>query len=144
MAEPKPADPKLPESPRPESPKLVAVGDQARPDPPAPAPDPPERRGASWILVGVLALLLVLALGGLFAQTQRAEAQAEQIAGLQGQVAGLESRLTTATAQLAHYDRTLGLVRGTVSDLFARIADLNALVQVDPQRTPPPADPTQR
>lgn len=136
MAEPKPADSKLPESP-----KLVAVSDEARPaPPPVPAAQKPERRrGASWLVVGVLAFLLLLALGGLFAQTQRAEAQAQQITQLQGQVAGLEGRLTTATAQLAHYDRTLGLVRGTVSDLFARIADLNALVQVDPQRVEPAA-----
>ena len=140
MAEPKSADPS-----RLQSPKLVAVGDDVRPAPPAAEPGPPEpRRGLPGVVVGVLAVLLLLAVAGLFAQTQRATAQAEQIRQLEGQVAGLEDRLTTATAQLAQYDRTLGLVRGTVSDLFARIADLNALVQVDPQRTEPAADPAQR
>ena len=139
------AEPRSGDSSRPQSPKLVAVADEARPaPPPAAEPQAPERRGFSGVVVGVLAVLLLLAVTGLFAQTRRAGAQAEQIRQLEAQVAGLEGRLTTATAQLAQYDRTLGLVRGTVSELFARIADLNALVQVDPQRAEPSADPAQR
>ncbi len=143
MAEPKPAESIRSDSRSEAGPKLVAVGDDARPASGArPAPAEPRRR--SWA-VPVLALLLALALAGLIAQTQRAQTQAARIGALETQVAGLETRLETAAEQLATYHRTLGLVRGTVSELFGRIADLNALVQVDPLGPDaPPAEPAAR
>ena len=113
-----------------DSPNLAAV-----PDPKAPkseATEPPERRRSAWLWVGLLAVALVLALWGLYHQTQLANSQATEIGALQGELAELQTELEGLTSQLTQFGMQRELVEATVGDLVERLARLQSLVAWDP------------
>jgi len=137
MAEPKPADATPEKGASEESPKLVAVSENTTTPEPAsapaaPSPSEPERSGVSKVLFAVVAILLVLALGGLYAQTQRATAQAEQIGVLTNQVEGLQVQLSAANTQIATYDMQIALVQDSVRDMYEKMGSLLDLVSMGP------------
>ncbi|MEM7413718.1 MAG: hypothetical protein AAF430_26040 [Myxococcota bacterium] len=141
MAEPKPAEQtpqapaSTPETPATEAaPKLVAVPEDASsPDPaPSAAPEEPERQGVSWLAFGVVLLLLVGSLFGLYSQSQRASAQAEQIVALSSEVETLGAELAAANQQVQSYDMQLTLVRSAVAEVFQKMNSLQALVALAP------------
>jgi uncharacterized protein HemX len=136
MADPKPAD-STREGNRPEEtpPKLVAVSEtpvDPKPSTPTPGATEPTSKGISRTLFGLVVVLLLLALGGLYAQTQRATAQAEQITLLNNQVEGLEVQLSAANTQLATYDMRLTLVQSSVRDMYEKMGSLLELVSISP------------
>jgi hypothetical protein len=145
MAEAKPVEPSRPAAEG--SPKLMAVAEEkaARAVSPPPASRPePTGKGMSRTAFGILAVMLALALVGLYAQTRRANAQAEQIADLGGQVEGLQEQLSVAHTRLATYDMQFSMVQANVADLFQQIASLNELVNTDPFTAAAPSESEER
>ncbi len=135
MAEPKPVDATPEKNDPEESPKLVAVSENTTtPESAEAAPEPsePERTGVSKVLFGVVVVLLLLALGGLYAQTQHARGQAEQIAALNDQVEGLQVQLSAANTQIATYDMQIALVQDSVRDMYEKMGSLLELVSIGP------------
>ena len=139
MAEPKPAETLNAETATPSeesAPKLVAVAEEAASQETEAAPeadtDEPERSGVSWLWFGAVVLLLVASLFGLYNQTQRASAQADQIAVLTGEVEALGAELTAANERVQSYDMQLSLVRSAVTEVFQKMNSLQALVALAP------------
>ena len=109
-------------------PKLTAV-------PPEPGPaqaSEKERRGVSPALFWIVGALLVLSLGGFSVQLQRAGALEERVAGLTGQVEGLQVQLAAANTRIQTYDLHRSLVADTVDRVNQELSLLTELVNSDP------------
>lgn len=146
MAEPKPVE-TTPQTNAPEeSRKLVAVHENtttpesASLSEPAPAerepsernPSERDRKGVPTLLFAIVAVLCLLAVIGLYAQTQRVTTQADQIAVLGNQIEGLEVQLSAANTQIATYDMQLSLVQDSVRDMYEKMGSLLDLVSMGP------------
>ncbi|MEN8181463.1 MAG: hypothetical protein ABFS46_02890 [Myxococcota bacterium] len=113
------------ESPRP---RLVTLAPgQEAPEQEAAAPAPP--RPLSRISVA-LVLLLVLAAGGLLAQTWRASRLAAEVASLEGQLGDTREALQ---AHEAHLER----VREAVAGVQREVQALGSLVEPPPEASTP-------
>jgi uncharacterized protein HemX len=132
MAEPKPVDTTSETNAPDESPKLVAVSENTTTPDSASGPAEPEKNGVPRLLFAIVAVLLLLVSIGLYAQTRRASAQAEQIASLGNQIEGLEVQLSAANTQIATYDMQLALVQDSVRDMYEKMGSLLDLVSAGP------------
>ena len=90
-------------------------------------------RGLFWLV----AVLLLLSVGGLVLQSRQVAERNAQIKALSGQVEGLQVDLSAANTRIATYQMQLGRVRESVGDLLERTALLHEMVQADPMAAPP-------
>jgi hypothetical protein len=137
MAEPKPAPTTGPSAAAAPT-KLKAVSEAQ--GGPVSGPARPSSDGVSRGLFALVALLLVLAVAGLWAQTRRASAQAERIGALESEVGSLESQLSVAHEQLSAYGTQLGLVQGLAADVYEKMGSLLQIVEGSPFEAAHPSE----
>jgi hypothetical protein len=101
---------------------VAVASDESETSPPEPAPQPDRLRGRAAL---ILALLLVVAVSGLLAQSWR-------VSRLESQVAELGSRLGAAQAEIEAHEAHLGRVRDAVGDVRREVTALEALVGQQP------------
>ncbi len=109
--------------------KLVAV---APPPGESTSQKPPQQRSGgqkSNIGLWLLAVLLFIAVAGVAFQTSRVDE-------LSGQVAGLQTELSTTRAELNGYESRFDEIRSSVMDLRSQLGELETLVEEHPPPTP--------
>ena len=117
----------------PPRPRLVAVApgeDGAAPRPVVAQAAEARRPRVRWLLAGLLAVALLL----LAVQTGRVD-------GLTRQVEGLTSRLAAANGALAAFETRFERIRGVVSEVRSRVAELEALAASPPAGEIPDSEP---
>ena len=111
-------------------PKLVAVGSVQDAGDAQPAPQPRRR----WTDLGVgfwlVAVILIIAVAFIAAQTR-------QLDELASQVETLETELDAAHGALRGYENRFGEIRTSVGDLRAQFGELEGLVEHPPPPAPP-------
>lgn len=92
-----------------------------------------DRMGSSGRLIALLALLLLLSVATLVAQSRRAEK-------LAGEVAALTSQVEAANRRLAAYRAQRELVRDSLAGVLEELNGLHAVVSEDPLAVSEPAE----
>ena len=116
--------------------KLEVVGEVSTADAPAGTPESEAGEssdGGFRTVPIVLAVLLGGALFLLFVQHQRGHALQQEVSALEGQLADANVSLDAHRAHLGLVRDQMGGVQAAVTDLQARLAELDAVVATSPQ-----------